>query len=389
MKITRIDCHVLLVPEFHTEACSSAQDNLVVEIHTDEGIVGIGETDVNPWIARACIKAMGTHSMGLGLEEMLIGEDPLQPEAIWQKLYSGSKMNGRRGALICALGAIDMALWDIKGKALGLPIYQLLGGAVQQSITPYASLLPVGDTLEEYRDSLKAKLLQAREYGFKAAKLEICINGPYTHNALQEDDDHIAGIVAECRAAVGDAMTLMVDVAYAWDDARTALRVIKQLEPFDLFFLETPINIDDLDGYAFIADHSPIRIAAGEWQNTHWEFIDLARRGRLDVLQPDIGRVGGFTEARKVAQLAADHGRLIVPHCWKTGIGIAASAHLGFATACCPYIEYLPAHLSESVLRDELVADELAMVDGEIPPPQKPGLGIELNRDALARYSVD
>ena len=95
--------------------------------------VGIGETDVNPWIARACIKAMGTHIMGLGLEEMLIGEDPLQPEAIWQKLYSGSKMNGRRGALICAMGAIDMALWDIKGKALGLPIYMLLGGAVKDS----------------------------------------------------------------------------------------------------------------------------------------------------------------------------------------------------------------------------------------------------------------
>ena len=104
MKITRIDCHVLLVPEFHTEACSSAQDNLVVEIHTDAGISGIGETDVNPWIARACIQAMGTHIMGLGLEEMLIGQDPLQPEAIWQKLYSGSKMNGRRGALICAMG---------------------------------------------------------------------------------------------------------------------------------------------------------------------------------------------------------------------------------------------------------------------------------------------
>ena len=310
MKITRIDCHVLLVPEFHTEACSSAQDNLVVEIHTDEGIVGLGETDVNPWIARACIKAMGTHIMGLGLEEMLLGEDPLQPEAIWQKLYSGSKMNGRRGALICAMGAIDMALWDIKGKALGLPIYKLLGGAVKESITPYASLLPTGDTLDEYRESLKEKLLEARDFGFKAAKLEICINGPYTHNALQEDDDHVAGIVAECREAVGEEMTLMVDVAYAWDDARTALRVIKQLEPFDLFFLETPINIDDLEGYAFICDHSPIRIAAGEWQNTHWEFIDLAHRGKLDVLQPDIGRVGGFTEARKVAQLAADYGRL-------------------------------------------------------------------------------
>ncbi|MYH65412.1 MAG: mandelate racemase/muconate lactonizing enzyme family protein [Chloroflexi bacterium] len=389
MKITRIDCHVLLVPEFHTEACSSAQDNLVVEIYTDEGIVGIGETDVNPWIAKACIKAIGTHIMGLGLEEMLLGEDPLQPEAIWQKLYSGSKMNGRRGALICAMGAIDMALWDIKGKALGLPIYKLLGGAVKDSITPYASLLPIGNTLAEYRESLLDKLLQAREYGFKAAKLEICINGPYTHNSLQEDDDHIVGIVAECRAAVGDAMTLMVDVAYAWDDARRALRVIKQLEVYDLFFLETPINIDDLDGYAFINARSPIRIAAGEWQNTHWEFLDLAQRGKLDVLQPDIGRVGGFSEARKVAQLAADAGRLIVPHCWKTGIGIAASAHLGFATACCPYIEYLPAHLSESVLRDELVADELSMINGEIPLPEKPGLGIELNRDALQRYLVD
>ena len=389
MKITRIDCHVLLVPEYHTEACSSAQDNLVVEIHTDTGIVGIGETDVNPWIARACIKARGTHIMGLGLEEMLLGEDPLQPEAIWQKLYSGSKMNGRRGALICAIGALDMALWDIKGKALGLPIHTLLGSAVKDSIVPYASLLPTGHTLKEYRASLKAKLLQAQAFGFKAAKLEICINGPYTHNALQEHDDHIAGIVAECRAAVGGEMTLMVDVAYSWSDARRALRVLQQLEPYDLFFFETPLNIDDLEGYAFLNAHSPIRIAASEWQNTHFEFIDLAHQGKLDVLQPDIGRVGGFTEARKVAQLAADYGRLIVPHCWKTGIGIAASAHFGFATACCPFIEFLPAQLSESVLRDELVADELQMVDGEIPLPQKPGLGIELNREALQRYLVD
>ncbi|MBT4501243.1 MAG: mandelate racemase/muconate lactonizing enzyme family protein, partial [Gemmatimonadetes bacterium] len=115
MKITGIDCHVLLVPDFDSEACSSAQDDLVVVVHTDEGISGIGETDTNPWVARACIRAPGTHCMGLGLEEMLIGENPLQPEAVWQKLYSGSKMTGRRGALICAMGAIDMALWDIRG----------------------------------------------------------------------------------------------------------------------------------------------------------------------------------------------------------------------------------------------------------------------------------
>ena len=127
MKITGIDLHVLLVPDYDVQACSSAQDDLVVEVHTDEGIVGIGETDTNPWVARECIRARGTHCMGLGLQEMLIGADPMQPEAIWEKLYSGSKMTGRRGALICAMGAIDMALWDIKGKALGLPVYRLLG----------------------------------------------------------------------------------------------------------------------------------------------------------------------------------------------------------------------------------------------------------------------
>src|SRR5436309_10688618 len=214
MKITRIDSHILLVPDYDAEACSSAQDDLVVEIHTDEGIVGIGETDTNPWVARACIQARGTHSMGRGLEEMLLGADPLQPEALWQRLYSGSKMTGRRGALICALGALDMALWDIKGKALDVPIYKLLGGPVENHITPYASLLPTGRTLDDYRASLLEKLRCAKAAGFAAAKLEICINGPYRHNALQEPDEAIVEIVAACRAAVGANFVLMVDVAY-------------------------------------------------------------------------------------------------------------------------------------------------------------------------------
>ncbi|HTM52412.1 MAG TPA: hypothetical protein VL175_00195, partial [Pirellulales bacterium] len=144
MKISKIDCHVLLVPNYDPSACSSAQDDLVVEVHTDEGLIGIGETDTNPWIARECIRARGTHCMGLGLEEMLLGADPLEPETIWQKLYSGSKMTGRRGALICAMGAIDMALWDIKGQALGVPIFELLGGARNPHCKPYASLLPQG-----------------------------------------------------------------------------------------------------------------------------------------------------------------------------------------------------------------------------------------------------
>src|SRR5437868_8989351 len=290
MKIVRVDCHVLLVPDYDTAACSSAQDNLVVEVHTDEGLVGIGETDTNPWVARECIRARGTHCMAVGLEEILLGSDPLAVEAVWQKLYAGSKMTGRRGALICALGAIDMALWDIPGQARGVPVYELLGGAAHPHITPYASLLPEGKTLAAYRKSLLDKVRRARALGFRAAKLEVCIKGPYRHNGLQEEDEEIVNLVAACREAVGRKMVLMVDVAYAWSDAKQALRVLRLLEPYDLYFMETPLDIDDLEGYAFSHASSPIRIAAGEWQNTHFEFEELAGRGLVDVLQPDVGR---------------------------------------------------------------------------------------------------
>ena len=388
MKITRIETHVLLDPGYDAAACSSAQDDLVVIIHTDEGITGIGEVDTNPWVAQAMIHAPGTHVLGLGLEEMLLGQDPRNPEALWDKLYEGSYMTGRRGLGICAIGALDMALWDIRGKALGLPCYQLLGGARKPDITPYASLLPTGHTAAEYKESLVNKAKEAKSLGFTAGKMEVCVKGPYTHNGLHESDDTIVDIVAACRAAVGPDFVMMVDVCYCWTNAKQALRVLNQLEPYDIFFLETPLPLDDLDGYAFLHDHSPIRIAAGELQNTRFEFLDLMDRGKVDVAQPDVGRVGGLTEARRVCDLAADRGRLIVPHCWKTGIGIAASAHLSAATAHCPYIEFLPAQLSEAPLRRELVIDELQLVNGRVPLPQKPGLGIELNPDALAKYRV-
>ena len=143
MKITRIETHVLLDPDYDPAANSSAQDDLVVLIHTDEGITGIGETDTNPWVAQAMIHAPGTHVLGRGLEQMLLGDDPLNVEGLWDKLYTGSFMTGRRGLRICAIGALDMALWDIRGQALGVPCWKLLGGARKESITPYASLLPV------------------------------------------------------------------------------------------------------------------------------------------------------------------------------------------------------------------------------------------------------
>jgi L-alanine-DL-glutamate epimerase-like enolase superfamily enzyme len=180
----------------------------------------------------------------------------------------------------------------------------------------------------------------------------------------------------------------MVDVAYAWPSAEHSLRVLEKLAPYNLFFLETPIDIDDMEGHALLAERSPIPIAAGEWQNTHWEFLELADRGKLAVLQPDVGRVGGFTEAMKVCRLAEARNRKIVPHCWKSAIGIAASAHVAASTSVCPYIEFLPAELSESPLRRELTTPEFTIRDGELQLSQSPGLGIELNREALTRFSV-
>jgi L-alanine-DL-glutamate epimerase-like enolase superfamily enzyme len=389
VKIARIETHVLLDPDYDPAANSSAQDDVVVLIHTEEGVTGIGETDTNPWVAQAMIHAPGTHVLGRGLEQMLLGEDPLNVEGLWEKLYTGSFMTGRRGLGICAIGALDMALWDIRGQALGVPCWKLLGGASKESITPYASLLPVGHTVDEYAGSLVSKLLESQRLGFRAAKLEVCIKGPYAHKGIQEDDGAIVDIVAACREAAGPGFVLMVDVGYAWTNAKEALRVLNRLEPFDLYFMETPLQLDDLDGYAFLAERSPIRIAAGELQNGRFEFLDLMDRGKVDVAQPDVGRVGGLTEARRVVEMAGDRGRLIVPHCWKTGIGIAATAHLAATAPHCPYIEFLPPSLAESALRRELVQSELEMINGQIPLPQNPGLGVELTPGALEKFRAE
>ncbi len=386
MKITGVECTVLVVPDCDADACDSAQDTIVVQIHTDEGITGIGEVDSNPWVMKALIEAPGSHIMGLGLTELVLGQDPTQPAALWDRMYTFSAMTGRRGAGVCAMGAIDMAVWDIYGKATGRPVWQLLGGARQDSITPYASLLPSGRTLAEYKKSLLSKARWAKDYGFTAAKMEICINGPYSHNLIQEGDEAIVEIVAACRETVGPDMVMMVDVAYAWSNWKEALRTIRRLERYDIFFVETPLRSDDLDGYARLADATSVQVAAGEWLNGRFEFLDLMDRGHVDVVQPDVGRVGGLTEAMRVVELALDRGKTIVPHCWKTGIGVAATAHLAAASSNCRFIEFLPPSVANSALRRELVTEELQIENGKVALPQKPGLGIELNPDAFKRF---
>jgi len=387
MRITGIDCHILLDPGYERDATSSNQDDIVVEVHTDEGITGIGETDLNAWVARECIEAPGMHTMDLGLGQTLIGMDPLDPVKVWDQLYVGTAMTGRRGAVVHALGAIDMALWDICGKAAGVPTWQLLGEKARDAFRPYASLLPKADAdFDDFSQTLVDQASWARGLGFTAAKLEILITGPYAHSRLDIPDTRMIETIAGVRRAVGPDFTIMVDVAYAWRSVDHALAVIESWADLDVFFVETPLWADDLDGYGELARRSPTRIAAGEWLATRFEFIDLMDRGRVHVAQPDVGRVGGLTEARRVCDLAAERDRLIVPHGWKTGITVAATAHLAAVTPHMPFFEYVPQQVAESRLRRELVTDELVLVDGELALPARAGLGVELNRDVLEEF---
>ena len=389
MKIKKIETYSLLIPDFNADACSSSQDNFVVKVITDEGLYGIGECDTNPWATKALIDSPGTHAMGRGFNELLVGKDPTNVEGLWHEMNEKTMMTSRRGLGICAMGAIDMALWDLCGKIYNQPVWKLLGGSKKEFITPYASLLPDGDTLEDFSKSLVEKTKISKKLGFKAAKLEILIKGPYSHNNLQiKDDNEFAKIVKLCRQAVGDEMVLMADVAYAWSDWKTALNALKMVENENLFFIETPLPIEDLKGSSKLAQNSSVRIATGEMLQTRFECFETIEKGNVDIIQPDVGRVGGLTEAKRVCDYAEDNGVLVVPHCWKSAIGIAASTHLSATTLACPYIEFLPSELAESQLRKDLVLEELPVQDGKIYLPKKPGLGIELNEEKLKKYSV-
>jgi L-alanine-DL-glutamate epimerase-like enolase superfamily enzyme len=223
--------------------------------------------------------------------------------------------------------------------------------------------------------------------GFRAVKAEVTFDGPYAHNGLREPWEHSTELLADIRKAIGPDVALLVDVQYAFPNADVALSVLRDWRSLDLYFVETPLWPDDLDGYRRLAEEQLIPIAAGEWLTTRFEHQDLIDRGRIAFAQPDIGRVGGLTEARRVCELAAQRGVGVVPHLWKTGISIAAAVHLAAVTPHCPFIEFLPSELSESKLRKDLTVDGIHMVDGVISPSNKPGLGVELDRAALQHYA--
>ncbi|MDR7555483.1 MAG: mandelate racemase/muconate lactonizing enzyme family protein [Armatimonadota bacterium] len=368
MRVTGVECIVLRLPEVRLIA-DGTQDTLLVRVHTDAGIVGVGEAHTAPWVLKAIIEAPPSHIYAQGLRDLLIGEDPFDRERIWDKLYRYSTVYGRRGAVIHAISALDLALWDLVGKAEGKPVWQLLGERRRSRVPAYASTLMPEDAAEAAEETLRW-----HAEGFRAVKLG--------WGSLGQDVARDLAMVAAVRERVGADVDLLIDVGYGMD-VESAIRLARGLEALDAFLLEEPLSPDDLDGYARLADAVALPIAAGEKETTRFGFQDLIERGRVDIVQPDLARAGGFTECRRIAGLAAARGVTVLPHCWSTDILVAATLHFVSVLPECPYLEYC---VLETPLRRELVREPIRARGGFVEVPEGPGLGVEVNEETVARF---
>jgi L-alanine-DL-glutamate epimerase-like enolase superfamily enzyme len=370
MKISRVEAIHLRLPEVH-ERCDGSQETLVVKVHTDEGIVGLGEVDSSSHVARAIIEAPLSHKICRGLAECVLGQDPFEIDRCVHRMYEGTIFFGRQGAVIQAMSGLEIALWDIMGKATGRPVYQLLGGAFRKRFRAYASIL-FGDTPEETR-RIGAKL--AGE-GYRAVKFGW---GPMG----QSESSDIAHVRA-AREGVGPDVELMVDAGLCWDTS-TAIRRARQFEPFNLAWLEEPLHPDNLAGYARLsASAPPMRIAAGEEVCDVKEFGALLDTG-IDVAQVDVTRVGGLSRSKRIGWDSAERHRLCVNHSYKTGINIAASLHFVAALPNTHYFEYC---VEQGALRQTLTKQRFPVVDGEVSVPEEPGLGVTLSEEVVNRYRI-
>ncbi len=373
MQITEVETIYLRLPQVEAKE-SGLQDALIVRVHTDSGIVGIGEVDSSPVAVHAIVHAPFSHSLACGLRELLLGEDPLERERLWRKLYAGSYYFGRRGAVVHALSGIDLALWDIAGKFFGVPIHRLLGAAYRDRVRAYASVL-FPATPEE----TKEKAEQLRAMGWTAMK--------FGWGGFGKDERTDLALVQALRHGAGEQCTVMVDVGMRWD-VPTTLKMTRRLAEFNLVWLEEPLPADHLDGYATLTRCSPLRIAAGEEATTRYEFRDLIERGGISVVQPDLSRCGGLTEAWKIAVLAEVHGRWVVPHSFSTGVLLAASLHFVAAlpSEWAPFVEF---PMEPSPLFTDLVEPPFSLQpDGTVKVPEGIGLGITLNEEVIRRFSV-
>ncbi len=381
MKITRIESIPLRIANVSSKANDGAQETVIVRIHTDEGIAGIGEVDASPFMVKAVLEAPSSHNWSLSFRDLLIGENPLDVERLWDKMYEGTIYTGRRGLVIHAIGAVDLALWDIAGKALGRPVYELIGGPRRNEVIPYASVHPPLAALAETERRTRELMERVLEMGYRAVKLQVVYADVYT-------DADIIRLVRMARKILGDHITFMIDVGYRWTDSKAAIWTLRQLEDSNLYFVETPMRMDDLDGHARLAEAVTTRIAGAELLASRFEALDLMDRGKVDVIQPDIGRAGGLTECLRIAKLAEARGLLCTPHGWKSGLTIAGEIHLSAAASNVPFIEFMVPELWPSVIRSELVRPEFTPKNGAIELPKAPGLGVELNEDVVRKLSA-
>lgn len=383
MKITKVELLVLR-SEGHYNNPEGAEEPLgpsymgIVRVSTDVGITGYSDMETCASVAKACVDApRWSMEEGMecfdGLATLLVGENPLEVERLWYRMYRGSIYYGRRGVAIQAISAIDIALWDICGKFYGQPIHILLGGKWRNKVRAYASTL-FRPTSGAMKDAVAAYLDQ----GFTAVKFGWGVFGKDRHRDVD--------LVEAARMALGTHNDLLVDTGWFVErTAKEAIRLVRSLAPYDPFLVEELLHPEDYDGYRQVSEAVDIRIACGEQEATEWGFAQLIERGRIDVLQPDLTRCGGFTVARKIVHMAERANRLVIPHSWSSDLLTAASLHL---TAFQRRAEFVEFSTSYGPLSRELVKEPLRMVDGYLPVPEAPGLGVEVNEAVIERYRI-
>jgi len=336
-----------------------------VKISTDEGIYGIGECKVvlAPQVTSLIIQEL--------LKPILIGKDPFDVDAIWEYMYGLMKYRGQvKGFMLEAISGVDIALWDIIGKATNKPVHKLLGGCFRDRIDAYASSILWGKTEDVVETALKLV-----EDGHKAIKLK-------GGRGVQKDVENIKAI----RQAIGNDVELMLDANCAYDFP-TALKLGRKLERYDIYWFEEPISPEQIDDYVRLTKALDVPIATGENEFTRWGFRDIITKRAADIIMPDIGRAGGISECKKIASMANAFGILYSPHTGVVGAGIkAASIHLSAAIPNFLTYEYF---WESNPLTDEILVEPIEKFErGYIKVPDKPGLGIEIKEDILSKYLI-
>lgn len=384
-RIAGIQVIPIVLPKRDTDDLDGTTDTVIVRITDENGIFGIAETDAPPGPVKSFLEMPSAHLWSRNAADMLVGADPIEIAALWQRLYEGCFWPGRRGLGIQALSAIDIALHDLAGKQLGVPAYKLMGGARREHLRPYCTIYPGlahGRPISALMAEIGAQFERALAFGFRAVKMEVLFYDLVT-------DAELVRLIHEGRRMLGDAILMALDFGYRWHSWLDAKWVLDRVADCNIFFAEATLQHDDLAGHARLAAASPVRICGAEAAATRWEIREWLERGQVSVVQPNITRAGGLSEIRRICDMAELLGAEVVPHGWKTGITAAVGRHFQAACPAAPLFEYVSPAVFDSPLRRELVWPEPVVRDGFMELPTGSGLGISLNEELVARWQVD